>query len=331
MEVPSELRTDPGVDSQAGEGGHYRLIIVGGGPAGYTAGLYAARAGLAPLVLEGDEPGGQLMLTTTVENFPGFPEGIQGPELMQRWREQAERFGATVRQEAATGIDLSSRPFRVQVGGSTYTGEAVILAMGASARRLDLESERLLTGHGVSTCATCDGFFFRGKRVAVVGGGDSACEEALYLAKLAASVTMIHRRDQLRASHIMQERVRREPKIRIIWNAVVEEIHDVKAGKVTGVTLRDTVTGERRSIEIDGLFVSIGHTPNTELVRGQVELDERGYIKVRGGGPGATATSVPGVFAAGDVQDPYYRQAVTAAASGCQAAMDVERFLAGSA
>jgi len=317
--------------AKIGEGQSYRLVIIGGGPAGYTAALYAARAGLQPLLLEGNEPGGQLMQTTTVENFPGFPEGVQGPELMQRWREQAERFGAEIRAEDATRIDLSQRPFRIEAGVSAISADTVILAMGASARRLGLESEKRLTGHGVSTCATCDGFFFRGKKVAVVGGGDSACEEALYLAKLAESVTMIHRRNELRASRIMQERVQGEPKINIVWNAVVEEILDVAAGKVTGVTLRDTVTGERRELAIDGLFVAIGHIPNTALVKEQIDLDEHGYIRVKGTGPGATATRVAGVFAAGDVQDPFYRQAVTAAASGCQAAMDVERFLEGSA
>ncbi|MBE3576565.1 MAG: thioredoxin-disulfide reductase [Limnochordales bacterium] len=312
------------------EGELYRLVIIGGGPAGYTAALYAARAGLHPLLLEGDEPGGQLMQTTTVENFPGFPDGVQGPELMQRWREQAQHFGAEIRAETATRIDLSQRPFRIEAGGREIAAETLILAMGASARRLGLEAEKRLTGRGVSTCATCDGFFFRGKRVAVVGGGDSACEEALYLAKLAESVTLIHRRSELRASRILQERVRAEPKININWNAVVEDIYDVAAGKVTGVALRDTVTGERRELSIDGLFVAIGHVPNTALVKGQLELDEHGYIRVKGTGPGATATSIPGVFAAGDVQDPFYRQAVTAAASGCQAAMDVERFLEGS-
>lgn len=303
------------------------VVIIGSGPAGYTAALYTGRAGLNPLVYEGDQPGGQLTTTTTVENYPGFPEGVAGPELMDRMREQAARFGAEIRSETVTRVDLGQRPFLVQAGDETVRAASIILAMGASAQHLGLESEKKLTGHGVSTCATCDGFFFRGKRVVVVGGGDSALEDALYLAKLAASVQLVHRRDQLRASRIMQERVAREPKISILWNSVVEDILDVGQGKVTGVRLRDVKTGQVQTVECDGVFVAIGHAPNSQLVAGQIDLDEHGYIRTQRG----SATSVPGVFAAGDIQDPYYRQAVTAAASGCQAAMDVERYLQGSA
>ncbi len=299
------------------------VIIIGSGPAGYTAAIYAARAGLYPLVLEGETPGGQLTLTTKIENFPGFPDGIDGGELMTAMRRQAERFGAKIVPEKAAAVDLSARPFKVHAGGQVEEARALIVAAGGSAKRLGLPSEEALYGRGVSTCATCDAFFYRGKRVAVVGGGDAAMEEADFLTRFADKVTMLVRRDALRASKPMQDRVRANPKIEFVWNVLVDEIMDAKAGKVTGVRLKNAKTGELSEIRIDGFFAVIGHEPNSALFKGQLDMDEAGYIKA---GEGA-ATSVPGVFVCGDVADPRYRQAITAAGSGCKAAMDALHFL----
>jgi thioredoxin reductase (NADPH) len=311
------------------------VIIVGSGPAGLTAAVYAARANLAPLVIEGepsstsDQPGGQLMLTTEVENFPGFPEGIMGPELMLRFREQALRFGADIRTERVTRIDLSSRPFGVWVGSPeapepTYSARALILSTGAQSLMLGLPDEARLIGHGVSTCATCDGFFFRDHHIAVVGGGDSAIEEAMFLTKFATKVTLLVRRDQLRASKIMQERAFANDKIEIRWNTIVTRI--VGDTKLDGIEVQEVLTGERTTMPVTGLFVAIGHKPNTDLVKGQLELEDNGYL-VTGRWGGASTTSVEGVFACGDVQDHTYRQAITAAGSGCEAAIDAERWL----
>jgi thioredoxin reductase (NADPH) len=299
------------------------VVIIGSGPSGLTAAVYTARANLSPIVIEGVGAGGQLMLTTEVENFPGFPDGILGPELMMKFRDQAARFGTEFVTADVDRVDLSSRPFGIWVGETEYRARSVIVSTGASARMLGLPSEQRLLGHGVSTCATCDGFFFRGKALAIVGGGDSAVEEALFLTKFATSVTIVHRRDELRASKIMQDRAFANDKIDFRWNSVIEDI--VGDGKVEKAVLRDTVTGELSDLAVDGVFVAIGHDPNTRLFVGQLELDDDGYIVTR---PGSTQTSVEGVFAAGDVQDHVYRQAITAAGSGCMAAIEAERWLA---
>jgi thioredoxin reductase (NADPH) len=304
---------------------HRQLTIVGTGPAGLTAALYAGRANLAPLVVEGIEKGGQLMLTTAVDNYPGFRDGILGPDLMEAMRQQAERFGATFVTGDVTALALDTRPFRLKVGSTEYTSETLILATGASARWLDLGVDKQLSGRGVSTCATCDGFFFKGLDVAIVGGGDTAMEEAIYLSKLCSTVTVIHRRDTLRASKVMQDKARSLPNIRWIWNSEVLDIKDAAKGEVTSVILRNVQTDEKTELKVAGLFIAIGHIPNTKLVAGQLTLDANGYIVTHDG----TRTSIPGVFAAGDVQDHVYRQAVTAAGSGCMAAIDAERFLSG--
>lgn len=301
----------------------HELVIVGSGPAGLTAAVYAARANLAPIVIEGVAAGGQLMLTTDVENYPGFPEGIMGPDLMTRFREQAERFGAQFVTADVERIDLSASPFGIWVDAFEYRAESVIVATGASARMLGLDNESRLLGHGVSTCATCDGFFFRDLPIAVVGGGDSAIEEALFLTKFATQVTIIHRREELRASKIMAERAMTNPKIDFAWNSVVTDV--VGADRVDQIALRDTVTGEESKLAVNGLFVAIGHDPNTALFDGQLDLDDGGYVITQAD---STRTSVEGVFASGDVQDHIFRQAVTAAGSGCMAAMEAERWLA---
>jgi thioredoxin reductase (NADPH) len=306
---------------------HRQVTIVGTGPAGLTAALYAGRANLNPLVIEGIERGGQLMLTTAVDNYPGFRDGIMGPALMEEMRVQAERFGATFVQGDVTAIDLSKRPFRFSVGKTEYLTDTLILATGASAKWLDLGVDKQLSGRGVSTCATCDGFFFKNKPVAVIGGGDTAMEEAIYLAKLASSVTVIHRRDTLRASKVMQDKAKSMANVTFIWNTEVIDIKDASQGTVTGLVLRNLQTGETSELPVDGVFIAIGHIPNTNLLAGQITLDDAGYIVTHGG----TRTNVAGVFAAGDVQDHIYRQAVTAAGSGCMAAIDAERFLSGLA
>ena len=301
-----------------------KIIIIGSGPAGYTAAIYAARANLAPLMINGLQTGGQLMLTTHVENYPGFVDGVLGPELMETMRKQAERFGTDMLGEDVTGVDFTRRPFVVRTDDTQFEAQTVVIATGASAKMLGLPSETLLIGHGVSTCATCDGFFFKDRDVMVVGGGDSALEEALYLARLGRKVIVVHRREALRASKIMQDRAFAHPKITFLWNKEIVDILDPAAGKVTAVVLRDLVTGERTEHPVDGVFVAIGHQPNTAIFAGQVELLPTGYIRVE---PGTTRTSVPGVFAAGDVQDSVFRQAVTAAGTGCMAALEAERWL----
>ena len=303
------------------------VIIIGSGPAGFTAAIYAGRANLKPLLFEGrtkgGQPGGQLMLTTDVENYPGFPQGVLGPELMELFRKQAARFGTELAVEDVTAVDFSKKPFKVTAGGKDTLAKTVIISTGASANWLNIPSEKPLQGYGVSACATCDGFFFKNKEVLVVGGGDSAVEEATFLTKFAAKVTIVHRRGALRASKIMQDRAFNNKKIGFIWNSAVQEIKDPAQKKVTGVVLKNLVTGETGEKKCDGVFMAIGHTPNSELFKGRIDLDAKGYIQVRDG----SHTSVPGVFACGDVQDFKYRQAVTAAGSGCMAALDAERFL----
>jgi thioredoxin reductase (NADPH) len=301
-----------------------KVIIIGSGPAGYTAAIYAARANLSPVMFTGIQPGGQLMLTTLVENYPGFVDGIDGPPLMETFQKQAERFGTEMIADDVTEVDFRSRPFKVTGGDVTMEAHTVIVATGASAKLLGLPNEAKLMGRGVSTCATCDGFFFKDQNIMVVGGGDSALEEALYLSRLGRKVDVVHRREALRGSKIMQERAFKNPKITFLWNTVVEDVLDPDKGKVTTVRLQNVKTGARSESQVDGLFVAIGHQPNTALFKGQLELHPNEYIKVT---PGTTQTSVPGVFAAGDVQDFTYRQAVTAAGTGCMAALEAERYL----
>jgi len=299
------------------------VVIIGSGCAGLTAAIYSGRANLKPLVIRGHEAGGQLSLTTLVENYPGFPKGVQGPELIEMMQKQAAEFGAEFLEGNVTRVDLSRRPFTLEMGAKRLETRTLIIASGATAKMLGLDSERKLLGHGVSTCATCDGYFFRGKPVVVVGGGDTAAEEAIFLTRYATEVTLVHRRDQLRASKIMQDRILRNEKIKPVWNSVVADVLDVEQGHVTSVILKDTRTGEEIVYPTHGLFIGIGHSPNTELFKGQLEMNEVGYLKTHDG----PKTNVPGVFAAGDVQDSVYRQAVTAAGSGCMAAIDAERFL----
>ncbi len=307
---------------------HHHVLVIGSGPAGLTAAIYTARANLSPLVIEGepsstsDQPGGQLMLTTEVENFPGFPEGIMGPELMMRCREQAARFGAEFLTAKVTAVDFSERPFKVWVRDDLFTADAIIVSTGAQSLMLGLDAEQHLLGHGLSTCATCDGFFFRGHEIAVVGGGDSAIEEAGFLTKFASKVTMIVRRDEFRASKIMQERAHQNPKIEVRWNTVVDDL--VGTEKLEGAVVRNVVTGDVSTLGVTGLFVAIGHRPNTDLFKGVLDMEDNGYLITR---PGSSYTNIDGVFACGDVQDHTYRQAITAAGSGCMAAIDCERWL----
>ncbi len=306
---------------------HHKLIIIGSGPAGFTAGLYAGRANLSPVIFEGLQPGGQLTITTEVENYPGYPKGVMGPEMMEMFREQALRFGAQSIYKIITKVDFSSRPFKMWADEELYTADAVIVSTGATAKLLDLPSEKEYMGHGVSACATCDGFFFKGQEVLVVGGGDTAIEEATFLTKFATKVTIVHRRDTLRASKIMQEKAQKNPKIAFAWNSVVEEIIGKSENgrkTVTGVKLKNIKTGETTVMRADGVFMGIGHKPNTELFKGQLDMDSVGYLKVQSG---STRTNIAGVFAAGDVADSVYRQAVTAAGTGCMAAIDAERWL----
>ena len=307
---------------------HHHVIIIGSGPAGLTAAIYAARANLAPFVIEGepsstsDQPGGQLMLTTDVENFPGFPEGIMGPELMMRFRDQAARFGATFLTGKATKVEFGEKPLKVHVRDEVFTADSVIISTGAQSLMLGLEAEERLIGHGLSTCATCDGFFFRGKEIAVVGGGDSAIEEANFLTKFASKVTLIHRRDSFRASKIMQDRALSNPKIEMLWNTAVTDI--VGKDQLESISLKNTVTGEESSMAVSGLFIAIGHRPNTDVFKGVIDMEDSGYLITR---PDSTYTNIEGVFACGDVKDHVYRQAITAAGSGCMAAIDTERWL----
>jgi thioredoxin reductase (NADPH) len=309
------------------EDNHHKVIIIGSGPAGLTAAVYAGRANLRPLVFEGFQPGGQLTITTEVENYPGFPKGIMGPEMMELFREQAQRFGADTQFKEVTAVDFTKRPFKIVVDEKEFFGDTVIVATGASAKLLNIPSEAVYMGYGVSACATCDGFFFKDQEVFVVGGGDTAMEEASFLTKFASKVTIVHRRDQFRASKIMQERVLKNPKVSVVWNSIVDEvIGDQLNGKktVTGLKLKNVETGTITSVKADGLFMAIGHQPNTQIFKGILDMDQKEYLKVQ---PGSTRTNIPGVFAAGDVADSYYRQAITAAGSGCMAAIDAERFL----
>ena len=303
---------------------HRKVIIIGSGPAGLTAAVYAARGNLEPLVFEGSQPGGQLTITTDVENFPGFPDGIMGPDLMEKMRKQAVRFGAKCEYKTVDKADLKNSPFRVWVKDDKYTADTIIISTGASARLLGLDSESELMGYGVSACATCDGFFFKEKEVLVVGGGDSAAEEAIFLTKFASKVTIVHRRDELRASKIMQKRVLDNKNIERMWNSAVEDIIGSKDTGVTGAVIKDTVSNDTREISCDGIFMAIGHVPNTIVFNDQLKLDDEGYIITE---PGTTSTNIPGVFACGDVQDQIYRQAVTAAGTGCMSAIDAERWL----
>lgn len=299
------------------------VVIIGSGCAGLTAAIYSGRANLNPLVIRGHEAGGQLTLTTLVENFPGFPKGVQGPELIEMMQKQAAEFGTEFLEGNVTRVDLQRRPFTIEMGDKKFETRTVIIASGASAKMLGLESERKLLGHGVSTCATCDGYFFRNQPVIVVGGGDTAAEDAIFLTRYATEVTLVHRRDQLRASKIMQDRLLRHEKIKPLWHSVVSEVLDVQKGQVTGVKLKNTVTGAESELPTHGVFIGIGHTPNTSLFQGQLDMDSVGYLKTHDG----AKTNIPGVYAAGDVQDSVYRQAITAAGSGCMAAIDAERFL----
>ena len=301
-----------------------KVIIIGSGPAGLTAAIYAGRANLNPLVFEGNQPGGQLTITTDVENYPGFPDGVQGPEMMELFRKQAQRFGAETKMKHVSRVDFSERPFKVWVNDDLFFGDSIIISTGASARTLGLDSEKELMGYGVSTCATCDGYFFKDKKLLIVGGGDSAMEESIFLTKYASEVWIVHRRDQFRASKIMQDRIEKNPKIQVHWNSVVEDIQGTKESSVTSVVLKDTTTSELREESCDGVFLAIGHTPNTSLFTDSLEMNENGYILTKNG---SSATNISGVFACGDVQDHVYRQAITAAGSGCQAAIDAERYL----
>ena len=301
-----------------------KVIIIGSGPAGLTAALYTARADLKPLVFEGNQPGGQLTITTDVENYPGFPDGIMGPDLMESFRKQAERFGAECHFKNVTKVDLNKKHYKIWVGDETFNTESLIIATGASAKMLGLDSERVLMGYGVSACATCDGFFFKDKKVLVVGGGDSAMEEATYLTKFASEVVIIHRRDKFRASKIMIDRTMSNPKISVLWNKTINEILGSQEKGVNGVLLKDTISGESNEEACDGVFMAIGHKPNTDLFSGVLDMDEFGYLKTK---DGSTETNLEGIFACGDVQDNIYRQAVTAAGTGCMSAIDAERYL----
>jgi thioredoxin reductase (NADPH) len=306
---------------------HHKVIIIGSGPAGLTAALYASRANLGPLIFEGTQPGGQLTITTEVENYPGFPEGIRGPELMDLFRKQAQKFGAETLFQEVTEVDFSKRPFRVVAEDAEYLADTIIISTGASAKLLNIPTESEFMGYGVSACATCDGFFFKNQHVMVVGGGDTAMEEATFLTKFASKVSIVHRRSELRASKIMQERAENDPKIEFIWDSVVDEVlgkNENGKKSMTGVRLKNIKTGKTTDFKCDGLFLAIGHQPNTEIFKGMLDMNEVGYLKVQ---PGSTKTNIPGVFAAGDVADPVYRQAVTAAGTGCMAAIDAERFL----